>query len=38
MATIYPSGNNKSNTVLHTENVALFARPPVNTAEDVGGA
>ena len=34
MASIYPSGNNKSNTVLHTENVALFARPTVNTAEE----
>ena len=33
MATIYPSGN-KSSTVLHTENVALFARPPVNAAEE----
>ena len=32
MVTIYPSGN-KSSTVLHTENVALFARPPVNAAE-----
>ena len=34
MATIYPSGNNKSSAILHTENVALFARPPVNAAEE----
>ena len=33
MVTIYPSGN-KSSTVLHTENVALFVRPPVNAAEE----
>ena len=33
MVTIYPS-ENKSSTVLHTENVALFVRPPVNAAEE----
>ena len=34
MVTIYPSGNNKSNTILHTVNVALFTGPPVNAAKE----
>ena len=34
MATTYPSTIDKSSTILHTENVALFAKPPVNATEE----
>ena len=34
MTTLYSSGVDKSNMLLHTENVALFAKPPINAAEE----
>jgi len=34
MSKLYSSGNDKTTSMLHTENVALFARPPVNAGEE----
>ena len=34
MSKLYSSGNDKTASMLHTENVALFARPPVNAGEE----